>query len=216
MDITKFYLYGDPGLSYVISLQDIRRRFEKFIQFAERVNQLLDFRFVLDEAPKYEIQEISFEDPDFYGHPDWEEECSWKDGAYAKTCRPMDSKHYILYLNPKINKDEAAKYLSKRTGLKIKSYEVLYFTWFHECAHTRKVSGPHSPERLFARAFFLGKKYPGDSSITTRETLHDLRTRAEKEADEWAIKQFRKWRRNRGRIRKETLPLSGPLALLEE
>jgi len=55
---------------------------------------------------------------------------------------------------------------------------VYYYAWFHECGHTRKITGGLAPQSLKARIFFLGEKYKGE--LITQVSLRAACLRAEK------------------------------------
>lgn len=177
--------------------REIERMKESLLHIKDILNELsrfIDLRFVFEQAPKYGIVHISFDDPDkMHCHPDWHEEEFWKDGAIAKLRRNDSSKTYTLYLNPRLDREAAAALIKERTGLRVRPEEVYYYAWFHECGHTHFVSGELNPGALFARAFFIGQKYI-DGSIVTEDSLKMLRFEAEKTADKWAIAEFKKWR----------------------
>lgn len=193
----EFYLFDEiyheeyKTWIFPLCIQRILLDIKEFLDYAAKVNEFLDFCFVLQEAPKYGIRKLSFDDPRLLG---WQNpDKAWKDGAYAKIERVDGLRElYDVYFNPYIDRKEAAQYLSQMTGLRIRPEEVYYYVWFHECAHTRKVSGDLSAQSLAARRFFLGKKFNGQN--VTPGSIKQLRLEAEEKADEWAIKQFRKWR----------------------
>jgi len=186
-----------------ISLEKLRAQMNLYSGYAALVNRFLDFGFVLQEAPKYGIVRISFYDPACsWMHPDWYEEKGWKDGTYAKIQGVPDRKgQYEIFFNPSLNLEEAAREISKRTGLRIMPDEVYYFSWFHECGHTRKVAGDLCPERLLP--LYL-------RAASDREVLV-FKLKAEDVADAWAIKELRKWRRHRSRQARTVLPAMGLL-----
>lgn len=186
-----------------ISLEKIRAQINLYSEYAAYVNRFLDFRFVLEEAPKFGIVRISFIDPDCtWMHPSWYDERGWKDGTYAKIQKVPDRKgQYEIFLNPFLDLEAAAREISKRTGLRIKPDEVYYFSWFHECGHTRRVAGDLCPSRLLP--MYL-------RSATDREIL-EFKLKAEDVADAWAIKELRKWRRRRYRHARTVLPAGGLL-----
>jgi hypothetical protein len=172
-----------------ISLGKLEAQARLYLKYASIVNQFLDFSFVLEQAPKYGIVRICFYDPSRFGmDPSFYDEESWKDGCYGKIQKLMDRKgQYEVFLNPYLNLPEAARVLSKLTGLRIKPEEVYYYVWFHECGHTRKIAGDLCPESLMG--MYL-RSYP-------KERILEFKTKSEQIADAWAVKELRRWRRNR-------------------
>jgi len=154
------------------------------------IEKFLDLEFLKKETRGFGIIEINTEDPSCsYLHPDWIEEESWKCGSIAKLRRKdMPGDYYKLHFIPKLDKEKAAKWLSKRLGVKIFPKEIYIFALFHELGHTRKITGDLSPEGL--KMSFL--KDPSQQS--------ELRLEAEKRADSFAKKKLEKYRIKR-RIR---------------
>ncbi len=186
-----------------ISLEKFRAQVRLYSDYAAYVNQFLDYGFVLEEARKYGIVRISFIDPDVrWMDPSWYDERGWKDGSLAKITKLPDRKdQYEIFLNPFLDREAAARFISERTGVRVKPDEVYYFSWFHECGHTRKVAGELCPENL-AGMFF--RSYP-------EQTIREFETKAEKVADAWAVKELMKWRRRRYRQARTVLPAMGLL-----
>ena len=177
-------------------LEDVLCEFIDLRAAAERVSRYLGLDFVLEEAPKFGIVSVSFEDPLFFGHPEWRDELSWKDGAIARIKPVPDAMaKYVVYLNPNVDRAAAAEWLSERVGLKIYPDEVYYFAWFHECGHTRAVLGNLAPEFMLAKELSAAMPLPA------------LRLEAERRADEWAVAELLKWREQGG-------PAGRPKALL--
>jgi len=192
----RFYLYDDLKYAYYsgdvkayigLSIQRILLDLKEFLEFAVEVNKFLDIAFVLEEAPKYEIKSLSTEDPDCHY---FSSRSPWDDRAIAKI-RWIDG-YYRIYFNPDINREEAADYLSNRTGILINPEEIYYYAWFHECGHTRRVAGDLSQQSLFAQGLFLGQEFKG--RFVTRKSLNVAYKKAERKADEWAKRQFLNWR----------------------
>jgi len=153
------------------------------------IEKIIDLEFLKRETKGFGIIEINSEDPSCsYMHPDWIEEESWKCGSVAKL-RKKDTPgdYYKLHFNPKINRENAAQWLSKRLRIKIFPKEVYIFALFHELGHTRKITGDLSPEGL--KVSFL--KNPSQQN--------KLRLEAEKRADSFAKKMLEKYR-NYGKI----------------
>jgi hypothetical protein len=172
-----------------ISLENLRAQARLYAGYAALVNRFLDFFFVLREAPKYGIVRICFYDPKCFGmDPSFYDEEGWKDGSFAKIRKLWDRKgQYEIFLNPFLDLQTAARELSKRTGLRIKPEEVHYYSWFHECGHTRKVAGDYCPGRLL----------PMYLRSASEASIRDFKSRAERIADAWAVKELRRWRRRR-------------------
>ena len=170
-----------------LSIQRILLDLKEFIEFAEEVNKFLDIAFVLEEAPKYEIKSLSTEDPDCHY---FSSRSPWDDRAIAKI-RWIDG-YYRIYFNPDINREEAADYLSNRTGILIYPEDVYYYAWFHECGHTRRVAGSLCQQSLFAQVLFLGQEFKG--RLVTKRSIDTSYRIAEERADRWAIEQFKSWR----------------------
>ncbi|HEC93438.1 MAG TPA: hypothetical protein ENI51_10700 [Candidatus Atribacteria bacterium] len=186
-DLKYAYYSGDVKAYIGLSIQRILLDLKEFIEFAEEVNKFLDIAFVLEEAPKYEIKSLSTEDPDCHC---FSSRSPWDDRAIAKI-RWIDG-YYRIYFNLDIDREEAADYLSNRTGILINPEEIYYYAWFHECAHTRTVAGDLSQQSLFSKNFFLGQKLRGKH--ITRGLVDSMYRKAEEKADEWAKMKFREWR----------------------
>lgn len=154
------------------------------------VEKLIDLEFFKKETKGFRIVEVNTEDPSCsYMHPDWIETESWKCGSVAKLRRKdTPEAYYKLHINPKLDREKAAQWLSKRLGLKILPEEVYIFALFHELGHTRKITGDLSPEGL--KMSFL--KDPSQQN--------KLRLEAEKRADSFAKKMLEKFR-NSGKIK---------------
>lgn len=186
-----------------ISLEKIRAQINLYSEYAAFVNRFLDFGFILEEAPKFGIVRINFYDPACsWMDPSWYDIKGWKDGTYAKIQGVQDRKgQYEIFFNPSLDLEEAARQLSIRTGLRIKPDEVYYFSWFHECGHTRKVAGNLCPSQLL----------PMYLRSCSDEAIREFKLKAEDVADAWAIKELRKWRKRRNREARTILPARGLL-----
>ncbi len=194
----EIYLFGNYG----ITLQTLKNDIQRFIDFASTIETYLDIRFVLEQAPKYGIRSLDFVDPRVkWMDPSWWETEGWRDGAYAKIQRAdTPSKPiYDMSFNPHLDRENAAETLSRMVEFSIEPQEVYYFTWFHECGHTRQVAGDLAQDLLATRAFFLGQEFRKGEGILTEHRLKEIRFLAEERATEWAIGQFRAWRNNRTR-----------------
>ncbi|MDW7759441.1 MAG: hypothetical protein SCM96_02255 [Acidobacteriota bacterium] len=146
--------------------------FEVFLEFAKA------------EAARYGVDEISTRDPRVATtHPDWQEEESWKDGAYARVSQPLGAIRPRLHFNPNVDTAAAAEYLTKRLGCRIFPDEVYYFALFHEIGHM-EVRG--TPVALLLLSLD-GK----DLQAPIRES--------EKNADVWALQELFSWRRENSR-----------------
>lgn len=171
-----------------ISLAKLEAQAKLYLKYASIVNQFLDFSFVLQEAPKYGIIRVSFYDPHCFGmDPSCYDDEGWKDGCLGKIQRIVDKRQYEIFLNPGLDRQEAALFLSKRSGLQIKPEEVYYFIWFHECGHTRKIAGDLAPESLMG--MYL-RSYSEDR-------IREFKSQAEHVADAWAVRELRRWRQRR-------------------
>jgi len=128
-------------------------------EWARKLSDYLDARLLFEEAPKYDIIQVDFWDP-----------FEWRDGSIAKIGN--DGLYYFLHLNPDLDRSAAAKWLSKRIGLRIKPEEVYTFAFFHECGHTPAAVGKRCHGAAAALEFFRGGMKDGelitDGLITRR------------------------------------------------
>ena len=186
-----------------ISLEKLRAQANLYSAYAAYVNQFLNFAFVIEQARKFGIVRISFYDPDCIGmDPSWYDDLGWKDGSFAKIQKIPDRRgQYEIFLNPFLDLEEAALRISKQTKLRIKPEEVYYFSFFHECGHTRAVAGDLCPGKLLS--LYLRS--------ASESTIMEFKTKAEKIADAWAVKELKKWRRRKNRFTRCLPPAKGLL-----
>ena len=102
-----------------LSPEKIRAMIRAFSEYAQAVNRFLDFNLVLEEAPKYRIRRISFEDTDQELFHEDHKEARWRRPDYARIVSIPDYRAYDIHLNPFIDRARGAEELSARTGFKI-------------------------------------------------------------------------------------------------
>jgi len=159
------------------------------IENESEISRLIDLEFLKPLAEKYGIVEVCVDDPIFPLRDD-----------IARMVYGYCSCNYHLYLNQKIDKEKAANYLRLRTRLKIKPDEVYYYALFHEIGHVYDKESPFNARALAARPFFLNQIYPPTGKLMSWDQIKLDRLRAEELADEFAKREFKKWRRRKKKI----------------
>jgi|GEM_PF-5400464 len=160
------------------------------IENESEVNRLIDLEFLKPLAEKYGIVEVCVDDDPIFPLRD----------DIARIEYGFCSGRYHLRLNQRIDKEKAAAFLRLRTGLKIRPDEVYYYAIFHEIGHIYDKESPFNAGALAARPFFLNKIYPPTGKLMTWDQIKLDKLRAEELANEFAKREFKKWRARKKKI----------------
>ncbi|MBW1916466.1 MAG: hypothetical protein JRI57_00380 [Deltaproteobacteria bacterium] len=165
----------------------------------KRFGRLLDFDMLLDYARHYQVTYLGLASD----HP----EHFWGPGHLA--CSTLDwgpDGGYKVYLNPALNLEDTAARLSQELGLKLGPKEVQPFLFLHEIGHTRR-----SGNTCLISAAINSALSGGRRTHRRRRELKRLRDQVEKYADDFAVRELRKWRavqKNRSWGRQPTITVS--------
>jgi hypothetical protein len=145
--------------------------------------ELMDFKVMLNYARDYNINYIGTE-----GDMDG----VWSKGRLAYTTLSKGySGGYNIFLNPHLNRDSVCQQLNKQLGMDIKPTELYNFLFLHEIGHTKKAGN-----ECYFTAIVNHSLSGGRRSVRRRRELKALHSRTEKYADEFAIRELLKLRRD--------------------
>jgi hypothetical protein len=149
----------------------------------EELSHLLDPEFVFYYAKEFGVRYIGFE-----GDRD---DKTWTPGrlAYSALSHGV-SGDYNVFLNPSLDIEDVGRRLSLEIGEVIYPSEVQTFLFLHEIGHTRKAGND-----CYFTAVVNYSLSGGKHSMKRRSELIHLKRRIEVFADQFALRELKKWRR---------------------
>ncbi len=143
--------------------------------------RFIKFDLLLYYAKEYNINYIGFEGDMNLG---------WSAGklAYSTMSKGHNGGHNI-YLNPDLDRKAVSSRLSKDLGLEIQPDELYTFLFLHEIGHTKKAGN-----ECYLTAMVNHSLSGGRRAVRRRRELKEIYLRAEKFADDFAIKELLKIR----------------------
>ncbi|MDI6889391.1 MAG: hypothetical protein QMC83_00400 [Thermodesulfovibrionales bacterium] len=164
--------------------------------FVKRVSEMLekirffhsfvDFQTMLRYANEHNINYIGIE-----GDMDGK----WSKGKLAyNTLSKGYNGGYNIYLNPDLDRESVCHRLSKQLGVEIKPDELYTFLFLHEIGHTRTAGN-----ECYFTAIVNHSLSGGRRSWLRRRKLKDIYSRVERYADDFAIQELLRLRRELNR-----------------
>jgi len=149
-------------------------------------NCLMDFQTMLRYANEYNINYIGTE-----GDMDG----AWSNGklAYSTLSKGCNGGHDV-YLNPHLDRESVCRKLTEQLGVEIKPDELYTFLFLHEIGHTRKAGN-----ECYITAMVNHSLSGGRRSWLRRRKLKDLYSKVERFADDFAIQELLRLRRELNR-----------------
>jgi hypothetical protein len=96
-------------------------------------------------------------------------------------------------LNPTLDTTDIAPRLSEELGEPIQPSEVYLFLFLHEIGHTRKAGN-----QCYVTALINYTLSGGRRSLRKRQELRRLQQQIEQYADQFALRELRRWRQQQG------------------